>query len=181
MDLEQLKQDWGKMSGPQKANAELDQMTHLVKHPALRRVRIRLMIEGGLILAFISLYYTALDGDQKPWWVNLMLILAACIYLGHHVFNWWMLRQAGQGNTLIDSLRHTESRLRQLQISSLVISAFWGFSLIGFLMYPRNLMDLPTPWIIGVIVTLGGLLGLSFMIWENKIKQIRSIRQEWAD
>ncbi|MEO1451727.1 MAG: hypothetical protein AAFV07_19515 [Bacteroidota bacterium] len=178
MNLDELKQDWQQIGGPDKASGELEQMTRLQQHPALRSVRTRLLMEGGFIFAFLMLYYTALDGDQKPLWVNLGLIGAALIYLGHHVWNAWTLQKAPSEATLINSLRETENRLRTLRVSSLVISAFWGFSLISFLIYPRTILDIPFMWSLGSLVTLIVLLTFSYRIWGQRISQIQ---RTWKD
>lgn len=178
MEFEELKQNWQSIGGPEKEASELERMTRMRNHPALRRVRTRLLIEGSLILAFLALYYSALDGDQKPLWANLMLLALGIVYIGHHLWNWWALQRSIKEPNLIGALRQIESTLSNLRISSLLISALWGLSLISFLMYPRTLIELPWAWLCGILLTLSGLLFMSHRIWESKISQIQIIRED---
>src|SRR5688572_21043177 len=122
MELNDLKSGWQNASGDSKSEADLRRMTRIVNHPSIRKIRTKLIIEIIVLLIFLFIYYDWFDGDKKPFYANLALVVGLLLYIFNDVIGYISIVRPIRGTNLKLSLENYLSRIKQLSISSVIIT-----------------------------------------------------------
>lgn len=130
MDLHDLKSQWGNVGGQEKSQADLEVMTKASK--PIRKIRLRLLIEGTCLLLFLVVYYDWFDGHEKSWEVNALLVAGVLFNLGNDILGYFALRMSPGTASVKESLRVYLGRVRRLSFFSKIASAGFLISVLTF-------------------------------------------------
>ena len=173
MEFDNLKSNW-KNSGSQiKSKSELEMMTKVKNHPQLKKIRSKLIVETFLIIIFLFVYYNAFDGSEKPLWINILLSISAILYILNDVFSYVTLLNPVKGISIKNSITKLHDTLQKLQIFSIITSFLFGIALIFF--FSSSIIFTNTKYLIvlGIIISLVGMIYFSYKNWNGRIKQIK--------
>ncbi|TPE45852.1 hypothetical protein [Pontibacter mangrovi] len=133
MNLDELKQSWQHAGAEEQLRtAQLHVFTKIAHHPVLGRIRIKLLLEALAIVAFLLLFYDGFDGDTKPAYASVVLVLSGMFYLASNLYGFFTLqRPVGAGGVLV-SLQQFLSHLQRAKAFSLTSLVLLAVSLAVF-------------------------------------------------
>jgi hypothetical protein len=173
MELENLKSGWLTAGSTLKNEADLLKMTKITNHPSLKRVRRKLLIETLLLIFLLVVYYDWFDGDKKPFYANLLLVLGLLLYIANDALGYISLLRPVRGINLKLSIENYLGSVKRLSVFSLVISFLYGISLIVFFASVIDFTREKRLILLGIIITLFQVLLWSARIWNKRIKALR--------
>jgi len=172
MELEQLKSGWNNISTPEKNITELKAMLSENRHPVLKGIRRQLTIEITGWSVFLLCYYTMFDGDQKPVYINLVLVASVMLSLLHNVWGYRLSKNLRPGETLLISLQHYLSKMKHYALISIFSRILFFTGLVFFFSY--NVSFSATKYYAlaaGMILVLVQVWMLS-RIWSRRINML---------
>lgn len=175
MELENLKASWQEAGKGAKSSADLQAMTEVKNHPKLRRIRVKLLIESGLLIVFLLTYKNAFDGADKPQWLNGVLIGGALLFILSDLMSYWLVRNRGKDLTVVSSLKKLELTLNKVAVFSVVSALVFGAAVILFFSF--GLVFDQTKYIVLTMMVLS-LLGAnwwSMRLWKARISYLREV------
>ena len=174
MELDELKKNWQQSTKVHKSQTQLDKMTQIENHPKLKRIRFKLIFEAVLITGFILIYYSALDGADKPLWANVTLISSALLFIISDLIGYTSIHRPIKGNNLHLSIRIFSKNLKRTGFLSILSTLFFGGSIILFMVSNIELTETKQPILSGMIITLVAMTYLSYKNWLLRFKSIES-------
>lgn len=175
MELDDLKNTWSELGMSGKSTAELRMMTKIQNHQKVKRVRLRFVLEGVLLLFFLTTYYEALDGVEKSMWINVLLATSAVAFVAVRVIGWLATRKPIKQGSIKISLATFLKELKMLSKINQVTSALFG--LVFILYFTSNLqMNKPQYMVIAALVIILFLLVFwSEKIWSSRIMVLENV------
>mgnify|MGYP001627776978 CR=1 FL=1 len=181
MEFDNIKSNWKKTGQGKKKQTELLMMTKIKNHPNIKRVRIKLIIETILIIAFLTVYYDGFDGTNKPFWANLFLVGTTAVYIIVRFMGWLVLRNPIKGGNLKKSLISFQHTLKRITISILLTSFLFGSAIISFFTSSIEFTQGKYFVLVGMIISLILLVYLSSRNWFKKIEVIKKTLIEFEN
>ena len=181
MELDNLKSDWKKTGLGKKNQNELLMMTKIKNHPAIKRIRIKFIIETILILAFLVVYYDGFDGATKPLWANVLLIGATIAYLIARIAGGLLLRKPIREGNLRKSLASFQKQLKRMAAIILCTSFLFGSAIISFFTSSINFTQGKYFILAGMLLSLVLLVYLSSRNWLKRVQGINKTLIEFSD
>ncbi len=178
MELEDLKSEWQKTNPPTKKLHELKAMTQLKNHSVLKRVRVKLLVEMVLFVAFLLVYYDGFDGDKKPLWVNILLVISGLMFIINDFVGLLSLQKPIVGTNLVESIKNLSKRMNDLMVFSLLSSILFGIGIIVF--FTSGIHFTQTKYILltVILISLGVMLYISYKNWRYRLDKIRKAGEE---
>ncbi|MEO7978680.1 hypothetical protein [Flavobacterium sp.] len=132
MELNDLKSDWKNAGKNFKSEADLLLMTKIANHPSIKKIRTKLIIETVVLLFFLFIYYDWFDGEKKPFYANLSLVVGLLLYIFNDVIGYISIIRPIRETNLKLSLQNYLIRIKRLSISSIIITFLYSISIIIF-------------------------------------------------
>ena len=88
MEQDALKSAWQSMDANRKTNTELSTMMRESSHPVLKQIRKQLILETIAFTALLFVYYDFFDGDRKPFYANMLLVMAMLFVIAHNIMGY---------------------------------------------------------------------------------------------
>lgn len=173
MELNDLKSGWQNAGGDFKSEADLRRMTRIVNHPSIRKIRTKLIIEIIVLLIFLFIYYDWFDGDKKPFYANLALVVGLLLYIFNDVIGYISIARPIRGTNLKLSLENYLSRIKQLSISSVIITFLYSISIIIFFTSVITFTKERGLMLVFITVVVAQLILLSLRMWTRWIKRLK--------
>ena len=178
MEFNELKSNWKESSGTSKSQSELKIMTSIKSNSKLKRIRLKLIIESTLLTLFLFSFYTMLDGNTKPIWLNILLGFSILLFIINGITGFLTLNNPINGINLKESIETFLIKLKKLSIMSIVCSLLFGGTLILFLTDSVNLNQNKYFLLIGMIITLVIVVYFSYRNWNYRINRIENVIKE---
>lgn len=175
MIIDELKNTWKSAGESHKTSSELRLMTELKNNGRLKRVRRRLLIESVLVLAFLTLFYTGLDGADKPLWTIVTLILSGVVYIVNRLIGYRTTQNIKPDTDVFKMSQDLIQKLERLSVSSGMSALFFGAAVILFMTIEIDFNTQKYTMLAGLIVSLLAFSFLSFRIWKKQISRLRHI------
>lgn len=132
MEIDDLKSDW-KNAGKNVIEEDgLKRMTSINHHPTLKKIRRELLINTLILVGFLAVYYDAFDGQNKPIWLNMLLVTSACLYTINNFIGYLMIKNPVKAGNILVSIRKQVLLLRRLSITTLLSSVLYSITFIAF-------------------------------------------------
>lgn len=179
MDLNDLKSEWQNVGGATKSEEDLKRMTRIVNHPSIKKIRIKLIIQITVLIFILCIYYDWFDGDQKPFYANLTLILGILLYIFNDVIGYVVLMGPIQGSDLKISVRHYMNSLNRFSISSIIITCLYSLSIIIFFTSGNNITKEKGLLLVFSCVIVCQLILFSFRIWRKRIQNLKELVKDF--
>lgn len=172
MELDDLKPNWQKSSHAIKSKTEIQKMMQLKNHPKLNRVRIKIITETAFLIAFLLICNTIFDGENKPVWVNVILLSSTVLFILNNIGGYLVLLNPVRGNNLAQSVSCFHWKIKKLSVLSLVTAFLFGASVILF--FTSTITFTPEKYFLLAGMTTSLFIGIyfSWKNWTYRIKQI---------
>ena len=173
MELDDLKSGWQNAGGDLKSETDLQRMTRIANHPSIKKIRTKLIIESIVLLLFLFIYYDWFDGDKKPFYANLALVVGLLLYIFNDVIGYIFIISPIRGSNLKLSIQNYLKKIKCLSISSLIITIIYSISLIIYFTSVINFTKEKGLVLIFSTVVVIQLMLLSFRMWSKWIKNLK--------
>ena len=173
MVLSDLKSCWQNAGGEFKSEEYLQRMTKIVNHPSIKKIRTKLVIETIMLVFFLFIYYDWFDGDKKPFYANLSLVIGLLLYIFNDVIGYIAIIRPIRGTNLRLSIQNYLVRVKQLSITSIIISFLYSLSIIIFFTSVITFTKEKGLLLVFSSVIVCQLILLSFRIWTKWIKNLK--------
>jgi hypothetical protein len=173
MELNDLKSGWQNAGGLFKSEEDLQRMTRMVNHPSIKKIRTKLVIETIILVFFLFIYYDWFDGDKKPFYANLSLVVGLLLYISNDVIGYIALLRPIRGANLKLSIRNYLMTVKRLSISSIIITILYSLSIIIFFTSVITFTKEKGLLLVFSSVVVCQLILLSFKIWRKWIKNLK--------
>jgi hypothetical protein len=174
MELDELKADWNSIAVPTKKTEEMQLMLSENRHPVLKGIRQQLTIEIVGWSAFLLCYYSMFDGEDKPWFVNLLLIAAVLFAIVHNLIGYRFSKYLIKG---IDIKTSLENYLLKVKIYAFTSVAARVIFIAGFLLFfSYNISFNETKLYLMIVVLLVCLVQLTLLaiLWNGRLRKLKA-------
>lgn len=178
MELNDLKSGWQNAGGTLKSDANLQRMIKVTNLPSFKRIRTKLIVETIGLVLFLFIYFDWFDGDKKPFYANIVLVVGLLLYIFNDVIGYISITRPIMEENLKLSIQNYLMRIKRLSVFSLIISFLYSISIIIFFTSTINFTKEKELILVGIIVVLFQLIFLSYKIWD---KWIRNLKQQVKD
>ena len=174
MEQDPLKSAWQGINPKAKSNTELQRMLKEGTHPMLKGIRKQMIIETVAYITFLCIYYNAFDGDRKPLGMNILLVAAMLLAIGHNIFNYLFTKRRTEGDNLHQSLNNQLSQMKIHATVSIASRVLMAACLLGFFTAVIN-FNTSKYWLLagGIAVYIIQMALLS-RIWLGRIRQMKA-------
>lgn len=174
MELSELKSTWNTVETPEISAAEIKDMLSENKHPVLKGIRKQLTIEIIGWSAFLAFYYTMFDGDLKPLWINLLLILCVLLPIIHNLTGYHFSKHLVHGTTIQESLRNYLAKIKRYALISIILRQLYLTGLLLFFTYGLSLNV--NKYVSLAIISLVFLIQLllTYRIWAKRLTTLKN-------
>ena len=173
MELNDLKSGWQNAGGAFKSEKDLQRMTRMVNHPSIKKIRKKLVIETIMLVFFLFIYYDWFDGDKKPFYANLSMVVGLLLYIFNDVIGYIALLRPIRGANLKLSIQNYLMTVKRLSISSIIITILYSLSIIIFFTSVITFTKEKGLLLVFSSVVVCQLILLSFKIWRKWIKNLK--------
>ncbi|TJZ63197.1 hypothetical protein FAZ15_02575 [Sphingobacterium olei] len=174
MELNDIKTTWSTVESPRVSDQEIRDMASEKMHPVLSGIRKQLTIEIIAWSIFLICYYSMFDGDKKPVWINIVLVLSVLIPIIHNLLGYRIAKYPVQGTNIRESLNRYKSKVKVYAIASIITRQIY---LSGFLLFFFNGVNFnPGKYIsLAIIISIFLVqLFISYRIWAKRVKILGS-------
>lgn len=181
MELNDLKSGWQHAGDGHKTETDLKNMTKVMNHPSLKKVRTKLLIEVILMTLFLFLYYSGFDGDKKSLLVNLLLVSSVILILLNDLIGYISISRPAKGGNLKINIQNYLRRIKRLSVLSICFSFLYSVSLIVF--FSASITFTPRKYLIvaGFISILFLSVYFSYRIWSKWIGNLKNLSVEMEE
>jgi len=173
MEQDPLKSAWQGINPKAKSNTELQSMLKEGTQPLLKGIRKQMIMETAAYIAFLCIYYNAFDGDHKPLVVNILLVAAMLLAIGHNIFNYQFTKHRIRGENLQQSLNGQLSQMKIHAAVSITSRVLMAACLLVFFTAVIN-FNTSKYWLLaGVIAVFIIQMALLSRIWLGRIRQMK--------
>lgn len=181
MELDDLKSNWQNAGKAFKSKTELLNMTRITHHPALKKIRIKLIAETIFLLFFLIIYYDWFDGDKKPFYANVILVLGLLFYIANDIIGYLSIAKPIRGINLKTSVTNYFSRIKRLAVFSLFFSFLYSISIIVFFTSVIHFTREKRFLLVGIAVVLFQLMFWSIRVWTKRINSLKQQMKEFEE
>lgn len=173
MELNDLKDDWKNAGGELKSETDLLRMTRLVNSPSIKKIRTKLVMETIILVFFLFIYYDWFDGDKKPLYANLSLVLGLILYIANDVIGYFAIASPIRGANLKLSIQVYLRRVKRLSVSSIIITVLYSISIIIFFSSVSSITKEKALLLVFSSAVVCQLIFVSFRMWNRWIKNLK--------
>lgn len=180
MELENFRSDWQRMDTPSISHEQLHNMIRENRHPVIKQIQWQLLIETVGWGIFLIVYYDFFDGDQRPFYSNLLLVLGAVLLLLHHGISYWASRNIAGGT---DVKRSLENYLRKMHLAAktdVLIRVMAVAALLLFFTGGITLTFNKYGLIVILVLLTAFQIRMLYKVWMRKINKLKKVLEELA-
>jgi len=175
MELAELKHAWDTIETPVKSTDDIKLMLSENGHPVLKKIRKQLIIEIIGWSVFLLCYYTMFDGDHKPIWINITLIVSVLLPLIHNLLGYRFAKYLVNGATIKESLKNYLSKVKIYATVSIICRLLFMTGLLLFFTYGVSFNT--KKYVSFAIIILIFLVQLSILcrLWAKRWKKLENV------
>lgn len=173
MEIDDLKSDWNTTKTISKTDEELVMMLQENKHPVLKSIRKQIVIELVGWISFLIVYYSMLDGEEKPLWINFVLVLAFSLPIAHSFYGYHYNKYLTDGSNVKTALEKLYTKLKKFALLTILARLALISGLLLFLTYNIYFTTVKYFLFLFIIVVFAVQLFLLYQLWIKKIKALQ--------
>jgi hypothetical protein len=175
MEQDNLKSAWQTVITEPKGFAELNNMIREKGHPVLKAIRKQLIIEIAAFALFLIVYYDFFDGDKKPGWANMLLVIAMSFVILYNFIGHWLTKRRIKGHNIKQSLVNHINKMRIFAIAFVISRTLAATCLLIYFSSVITFNAFKYWILMGMIVTLILLLVMLSKRWWQRINRLKKI------
>lgn len=140
------------------------------QHPVLKQIRKQMVIELVGFALFLIVYYDFFDGDRKPVYANVLLVVAMLGVMAVNVVGYVLAKQGVIGENLRDALK---KQVEKMKVYAIVAVIARGLMMGSFVLFFN------AGWIVGVIFMAMWMVLVA--LWVGRIKKIDRVYSDLSN
>lgn len=173
MERDALISGWQAADAAPKNNAELIAMLREGQHPVLKHIRKQLIIEIIAFTVFAFLYYDFFDGNKKPLYANLLIVVGMLLVIVHNILGYVFTKHSFKGNNIKQSLEHHLVSLKKHAIISVMCRALMAGCLMLFFTSVIGFNANKYWALLAIVLMLLVQLVVLWSIWRKRIAKLK--------
>jgi len=169
MDINDLRAEWQNAGGGLVNEEKLRLMTKISQHPTLKKLRIKLILETVFLTILLFVYYDGFDGDKKPLYANVLLVLSILLYITNNVVGFLYIKNPVRANNISLSVQNHIIVLKRMSVFSLLSSVIYAVTLLFYFSVSIKFTSLKYVLVIILILSFAAVFYFSYKKWKNKI------------
>jgi cation transport ATPase len=179
MDIDDLKSDWRQAGNESLSEKELATMTRVRNHPSLRKLRTKFMTEIIALAALLLLYYDGFDGAEKPFLINILLVMSILLYIISNSLGYSQIQNPSVSGNIREALAEQRRSLKRLAVFSLTSSVVYATALMVFFTYQMVFTQRKYIILTALILSSFLLFYYSWISWQRKITHFRQLEADF--
>jgi ABC-type multidrug transport system fused ATPase/permease subunit len=175
MNIDQLKTAWQNVAFENLSAQDLEVMTRMNNHPTLRNIRRKLIFEMLSLSLFLFIYYDAFDGDKKPLYINLMLIISVMAYISGNLAGYLLIMNPLRGKDLRQSVKNLFRRIKSIFIFSIISTVVYVVTLVLFFSSSMVFTKSKSAILVVLAFSLIFLFYRHFRRWKNQLDHYKKL------
>jgi hypothetical protein len=182
MELNNLKEAWKRSAGADSLKSEdIHKMIREKNHPVLAGIRRQLIFESSVWTIFLFAYYSMFDGDQKPFYANILLVAAVVLLIVHNVTGFLAQQKLIKGLNLKQSLDAYLSSIRGFKVYSIATRVAAIICLLVFFTSVIGFNTFKYGMLAGLIILIPLQILVLSQIWNARIDQLKKLMKEFSE
>ena len=169
MDINDLKLDWQNAGAGSVSEEQLRLMTKISQHPTLKKLRIKLILEAVFLTILLFVYYDGFDGDKKPVYANVLLVLSLLLYITNNILGFLFIKNPVRGQNISLSVQRLAIALKRMSLFSLLSSIVYTATLLFFFSVSIEFTSQKYVLLGLMIISFATISYFSYKKWKKKI------------
>lgn len=173
MELNELQNSWKGIKTPRLTDQQIYTMIKQNDHPSLQKGQKQVLIESACFIIFLFLYYTMLDGNKKPFYINAILVGTVMLNIIQQLSVFALNKNIGAADNIRNTLKGYSGKLSRYYIFTIVTRLGLMAGIIIFSTY--NIV-----WDTNKIILLALLMAVFSIqlfffhkLWKSRIDKVR--------
>ncbi|RYY56842.1 MAG: hypothetical protein EOO09_05045 [Chitinophagaceae bacterium] len=170
-----LKTAWEGISPDQENKKDVKAVWNKGGAPVLRTIRKQLVIELLAFIVFLFVYYDFFDGDRKPFYINVLLVVAVLFTIANNINGYLLAGMRLDG----DSIRHSLlTRLKKIRVFATLSILFRVVAAACLLVFFTSVIRFTNYkyWLLaGLVLVFAIQLSLLFFLWRKRIVELKRV------
>lgn len=182
MNFDDLKWNESDFQEEQVSKEAMIAMLNVNNHPALKRIRMQLIVESALGIIFLVFYYDFFDGHLRSTIWNVLLILAIGLIPVHNLLGYEVIKNPINGINVINSLKFYLGKIRRYSYVSIFARIFALIIIFGYFLSGLESFETRHYWSVGLLLMpIGIQVYLLRQVWAKRIDAIALKYEQFTD
>lgn len=170
--MDPLKSAWDNTPTPTRTSADIQAIASKQASPVMRGIRKQMVIETLGYGIFLTVYYDFFDGDKKPFYLNLLLVVAIIFIVLYNLTGYLLAKNPATGQHLLEQLQRQRQQLKRYAMAAISSRLLALGCIFTFFLVPIH-WDNSKYMAVAIIVVL---MGIQFFflrkIWAGRIQRL---------
>ncbi|MEL1241777.1 hypothetical protein [Flavobacterium flavipallidum] len=175
MEIDDLKSDWNTVRPILKTDESLLLLLQENRHPVLKSIRRQIIFEVTAWGFFLVVYFSMFDGESKPIWVNLVVVLSLLVPILHSFYGYFYNKYLTDGTDIVTSLSKLYRKMKSYAFFSIIARLVFVGGLLFFFTYNIHFTIIKYFYLSLTVIFCMGQLYFLFIVWTKRLKQIKEL------
>ncbi|MGF6846053.1 hypothetical protein QFZ51_001288 [Chitinophaga sp. W3I9] len=173
--MDPLKSAWDNAPTPDR-----DISAIIVKHtsPVLKDIRKQVILEAIGYSIFLIVYYDFFDGDKKPYYLNLLLVVSILCMLAQSVTGYVLARSPAVEYNLLESMRKKLHNIRKYALITIFTKILAFAGIFAFFLASIRWTQQKYLTLIPLVIIVGVQAYFQWKIWKGRIYRVKQTVEE---
>ncbi|MEZ2443837.1 hypothetical protein AB6805_19060 [Chitinophaga sp. RCC_12] len=173
--MDPLKSAWDNAPTPDR-----DISAIIGKHtsPVLKDIRKQVILEAIGYSIFLIVYYDFFDGDKKPYYLNLLLVVSVLCMLAQSVTGYVLARSPAMEYNLLQSMRKKLHNIRKYALITIFTKILAFAGIFAFFLASIHWTQQKYLTLIPLVIIVGVQAYFQWKIWAGRIYRVKQTVEE---
>lgn len=173
--MDPLKSAWDNAPTPDR-----DISAIIGKHtsPVLKDIRKQVILEAIGYSIFLIVYYDFFDGDKKPYYLNLLLVVSVLCMLAQSVTGYVLARSPAVEYNLLESMRKKLYNIRKYALITIFTKILAFAGIFAFFLASIHWTQQKYLTLIPLVIIVGVQAYFQWKIWKGRIYRVKQTVEE---
>ncbi|WP_436490968.1 hypothetical protein [Chitinophaga sp. ARDCPP14] len=173
--MDPLKSAWDNAPTPDR-----DISAIIGKHtsPVLKDIRKQVILEAIGYSIFLIVYYDFFDGDKKPYYLNLLLVVSVLCMLAQSVTGYVLARSPAVEYNLLESMRKKLYNIRKYALITIFTKILAFAGIFAFFLASIRWTQQKYLTLIPLVIIVGVQAYFQWKIWKGRIYRVKQTVEE---
>ena len=146
--------------------------------PVLKDIRKQVILEATGYTIFLIVYYDFFDGDQKPFYLNLLLVASVLCMLAQSVTGYVLARYPAAEYNLLESMRKKLQHIRKYALVSIFTKILAFAGIFAFFILSVQWTQQKSLLMIPLLLIIVAQAYFQWKIWAGRIYRVKQTIEE---
>ncbi|HEY8956349.1 hypothetical protein [Chitinophaga sp.] len=146
--------------------------------PVLKDIRKQVILEATGYTIFLIVYYDFFDGDQKPFYLNLLLVASVLCMLAQSVTGYVLARYPAAEHNLLESMRKKLQHIRKYAVISIFTKILAFAGIFAFFILSVQWTQQKSLLMIPLLLIIVAQAYFQWKIWAGRIYRVKQTIEE---